>query len=132
MIRPCFLIIDKEYSGSISSRKLVIETAKFNVITAYSGAEAIETLALFPAVNGIVLDAGITDIPAAELCKTLKGMAPSVPIVLIGRPGKERAPEADHYVESFDPTAVLSLLKSIEPQKAAAIAQHDASLKETD
>jgi len=130
MIRPCFLIIDKEYSGSISTRKLVIETAKFNVITAYSGAEAIETLAVFPAVHGIVLDAGITDIPAVELCKTLKEMGPGIPIVLIGRPANVSAPQADHYVDSFDPTAVLALLKSLEPQKAAAIAQHDAALKD--
>lgn len=27
MVRPCFLVIDREYSGSISTRKLVIETA---------------------------------------------------------------------------------------------------------
>lgn len=130
MLRPCFLVIDKEYSGSISTRKLIIETAKFNVITAYSGAEAIETLAVFPAVNGIVLDAGIPDIPAPELCKRLKEMKPGVPIVLIGRPGKDRAPLADHYVESFDPAAVLQVLKSLEPKKAAAIAQHDASLED--
>jgi hypothetical protein len=39
MIRPCFLVVDQEHSGSISTRKLVIETAKFNVLTAYSGAE---------------------------------------------------------------------------------------------
>ena len=39
--------MDAEFPGSISSRKLVIETAKFNVITAYSGTEAIETLERF-------------------------------------------------------------------------------------
>lgn len=37
MIRPCFLVIDREFPGSISTRKLVLETAKFNVLTAYSG-----------------------------------------------------------------------------------------------
>jgi hypothetical protein len=34
MDRPCFLVVDREYPGSISTRKLVIETGKFNVITA--------------------------------------------------------------------------------------------------
>jgi hypothetical protein len=48
MIRPCFLVIDQEHSNSISTRKLVIETARFNVLTAYSGAEAIQTLKNFP------------------------------------------------------------------------------------
>ena len=59
MIRPCFLVVDQEHSGSISTRKLVIETAKFNVITAYTGAEAIQTLNKFPAIDAVVLDASI-------------------------------------------------------------------------
>lgn len=63
MTRPCFLVVDREHSGSISTRKLVIETAKFNVITAYSSDEAIDTLRRFPAVSGIVLDAGMKDMP---------------------------------------------------------------------
>lgn len=129
MIRPCFLVIDKEFAGSISTRKLVIETAKFNVITAYSGSEAIATLERFPAVNGIVLDAGVSDIPLSELCKTLKKMQPAVPLVLVGRPGVQQTQDADHYVDSFDPTQVLKLLRSLEPRQAAEIEQRDAALE---
>ena len=44
MTRPCFLVVDREHSQSISTRKLVIETAKFNVLTAYSAEEALELL----------------------------------------------------------------------------------------
>ena len=66
MVRPCFLVIDREHPGSISTRKLVIETAKFNVITAYSAAEALETLALFPNITAIVLDASIGDMSCSE------------------------------------------------------------------
>ena len=51
VIRPCFLVIDHEFPDSISTRKLVLETAKYNVITAYSGNEAVETLKLFPNVT---------------------------------------------------------------------------------
>jgi hypothetical protein len=36
MERPCFLVVYNDFSHSISTRKLVIESAKFNVITAYS------------------------------------------------------------------------------------------------
>jgi CheY-like chemotaxis protein len=64
VVRPCFLVVDREFPGSISTRKLVIETAKFNVLTAYSGEEAIETLKRFPAIDGIVLDAGVGASPA--------------------------------------------------------------------
>lgn len=128
MIRPCFLVIDKEFAGSISTRKLVIETAKFNVITAYSGREAIDTLHRFPGVSGIVLDAGVGDISATELCKTLKTMQSDVPIVVVGRPGKPHAPDADHYIDSFDPGKVLELLRALEPGPTAAIQQHNATL----
>ena len=51
MTRPCFLVVDREFAGSISSRKLLIETAKFNVITAYSGSEAIELFDRFPGMR---------------------------------------------------------------------------------
>ena len=39
MIRPCYLVVDREFASSISTRKLFIEAAKLNVITAYSGVE---------------------------------------------------------------------------------------------
>lgn len=42
MPSPYFLVIDREVGGSISTRKLVIETAKLNVITAYSAAESMK------------------------------------------------------------------------------------------
>jgi hypothetical protein len=67
MNRPCFLVIDREFPGSISTRKLVIETAKFNVLTAYSGKEAIEMITRFPAVSGVVLDGGLEDVPCDEV-----------------------------------------------------------------
>ena len=52
MIRPCFLVVDREFPGSVSTRKLVIETAKFNVLTAYSGREALEMHAREHEVRG--------------------------------------------------------------------------------
>ena len=60
MNRPCFLVIDREFPGSISTRKLMIETAKFNVLTAYSGKEALEVFTRFPAVSGVVLTSSVT------------------------------------------------------------------------
>jgi hypothetical protein len=72
MIRPCFLVVDREFPGSISTRKLVIETAKLNVLTAYSGQEALETFRRFPAVAGVVLDGGLDDLPFAELARQIK------------------------------------------------------------
>ena len=130
LIRPCFLIVDREHSGSISTRKLVIETAKFNVITAYSGAEAIETLRRFPAMDGVVLDAGIADLPCSEVVKQLKAIQRNVIIVVVGTLGNAPCVGADHYLENFDPAKLLKLLQRLQPEKTAIILQMDERLSD--
>lgn len=127
MTRPCFLVIDREYSGSISTRKLVIETAKFNVITAYSSAEAIETFRRFPAVNGIVLDAGMRDMSCEALVHELKTLSPTVRIIVVTSPGVP-CDGADHYLDSFEPARMLTLLQNLEPEQTAAIAARNETL----
>jgi hypothetical protein len=128
MIRPCFLVVEREYPGSISSRKLVIETAKLNVITAYSGAEAIETLELFPAVHGVVLDAGVIDVPCEALVRALKMLKPSIPVVVVGAPVSGWCSGADHYIDFFDPALLLGLLRKLEPERSAAIETREEDL----
>jgi response regulator RpfG family c-di-GMP phosphodiesterase len=130
MIRPCFLVVDQEHSGSVSTRKLVIETAKFNVITAYSGAEAIQTLQKFPAVDAVVLDAGVRDLPCHEIVQLLKGIQPSLTIVIAGTLGHDQCDGADYYLETFDPTKLLKLLQKLQPEKTALILQMDEKLSD--
>ena len=125
MTRPCFLVVDREYAGNLSTRKLVIETAKLNVITAYSGAEAVAMLARFPAVDGIVLDAGVKDIPCAELVASLKRIQPAVPLVVIGTPSNQHCDGADQFLDSFEPGKLLSLLRRLVPQAAAMQAEEE-------
>ena len=131
MVRPCFLVIDREYSGSISTRKLVIETAKFNVVTSYSAAEAIETLQAFPNMHGIVLDAGIRDMSCCDLVTKLKEIDSKIPVVVISAPGTHECPQADHLLESFEPAKLLSLLQSLNPTEAAAIEKRNEHLTKT-
>lgn len=128
--RPCFLVVDREYSGSISTRKLVIETAKFNVLTAYSAREALDTLRRFSAVDGIVMDAEMPDWPCPEIVRSLKLLAPSVPIVIVHRPLSEPCTGADHQLDTFDPKQLLSLLQSLCPEHTQAVEEHDEALKE--
>jgi CheY-like chemotaxis protein len=128
MVRPCFLVIDREYSGSISTRKLVIETAKFNVVTAYSALEAIDTLQAFPRLNGIVLDAGIRDMSCCDLVAKLKELDANLPVVVISAPGTHDCPQADHLLESFEPAKLLALLQSLAPAETAAIEKRNEQL----
>ena len=130
MVRPCFLVIDREYSGSISTRKLVIETAKFNVITAYSASEAIDTFKVFRRLNGIVLDAGVQDIPCCDLIARLKEIDATLPVIVISAPGQHECPEADHILPSFQPSRLLGLLQSLVPEETAAIEKRNEELSE--
>jgi CheY-like chemotaxis protein len=90
MTRPCFLVIDREFAGSISTRKLVIETAKFNVITAYSGHEAVATLKRFPNMDGVVMDADIQDMSCPEMVQALKALHPGIPVIAICSPRQNK------------------------------------------
>lgn len=129
MMRPCFLVVDRETSSSISTRKLIIETAKFNVITAYSGQEAIDTLAKFPAIDGVVADAGMDDIECEDLVKALKEISPKAPIIIICTPRGTPCEAADYTLESFDPRLLLALLEKLQPAAAAKIERRNEELE---
>jgi len=131
MTRPCFLVVDREYSGSISTRKLVIETAKLNVITAYSGHEAVETLKRFPLISGVVIDAGIKDASCAELVEELRAIDSDLPLIVVNTPGSAHCPGASHYLESFEPARLLELLRTLNPEAAANIEARNEHLSKT-
>jgi DNA-binding NtrC family response regulator len=128
MNRPCFLVIDREFPGSISTRKLVIETAKFNVITAYSGSEALEIFNRFPAISGVVLDGGLDDIPCNDLASQMKSIQPKTPIIVISTPNFDGCPAADFHIESFDPAKLLDVLRNLKPEASAAIEKRNEEL----
>jgi DNA-binding NtrC family response regulator len=132
MIRPCFLVIDREFPGSISTRKLVLETAKFNVLTAYSGHEALETFRRYPALDGVVMDGEMDDLSAEDLARSFKAVRPDVPIIVICVAGGPECPSADFRVESFQPAKLLETLRSLKPVESEQIEKRNEELsKET-
>ena len=128
MNRPCFLVIDREFPGSISTRKLVIETAKFNVLTAYSGKEALEIFKRFPAISGIVLDGGLDDVSCSDIAREVKQLQPKLPVIVIVAPGFSECPEADYRLESFDPAKLLEILRKLKPGASAEIEKRNEQL----
>ena len=128
MIRPCFLVVDREFPGSISTRKLVIETAKFNVLTAYTGAEALDLFKRFPAVNGVVMDGGLEDIKCNELAREIKALHPGITIILVTGPGMVDCPEADYLLESFEPAKLLEILRNLKPDESKEIEKRNEDL----
>jgi response regulator RpfG family c-di-GMP phosphodiesterase len=115
VIRPCFLVIDHEFPDSISTRKLVLETAKYNVLTAYSGNEAIETFRLFPNVHGIVMNEAVTGMDCAALVKELRAIRPDVLLIVTSSQGISDCVVADHQLDNFDPASLLKLLRRLVP-----------------
>jgi response regulator RpfG family c-di-GMP phosphodiesterase len=132
MLRPCYLVIDRETSSGISTRKLIIETAKFNVITAYSSKEAIETLRKYPSLDGVVLDAGMEDMPTEELIAALKQLQPKITVILVCTPRFTPCQDADYTLESFDPRRLLALLEKLQPEAIAAIEKRNEDLEEVE
>lgn len=129
MIRPCILVVDAEFPGSISSRKLVIETAKFNVITAYSGLEAIETLERFPKVDAVVVNADEQDTPCAEVVRRLKAIVPNIPIIVSSSNADDDC--GGHFsVSKFNPAALLERLRAMFPGATVRIEQIEKKLAE--
>ena len=129
MTRPCFIVLDREHSGTISMRKLVIESDKLNVITTYSGAETLETFERFPAVNGVILNAAIPDVSCGEIITIIRDRAPKLPIIVVQGPGGPECPGADYYIDSFDPVPLLELLRQLFPVARSVIKQEDDVLK---
>lgn len=130
MTRPCFLVIDNQYPGSISTRKLVIETAQLNVITAYSAHEAIELLARFSSVDGIVLDTEMADIPCRRLIERLRQIRSDIPIITVSPTGHDKCDGEQYHVSSYDPQALLEQLRQVcgKREQESIIRENEASL----
>jgi CheY-like chemotaxis protein len=108
-------VIDHEFPDSISTRKLVLETAKYNVITAYSGREAVETFKLFPNVSGIVMNEAVAGMDCASLVKELRAIRSDVLLIVTSSRGITDCVVADHQLNNFDPASLLRLLRQLVP-----------------
>jgi CheY-like chemotaxis protein len=124
-MRPCFLVVDNEYPGSISTRKLVLESAKLNVITAYSPEEAIRTLDRFPDVDGVVLDTQIQGRSCAEVVKRIRGRYSGIPIVTVSPGGQDPCGDEQYHVSNFDPKQLLDVLHRIRPNEMNEVIRHE-------
>ena len=130
MFRPCFLVIDQEFPGAISTRKLVLETAKYNVLTAYSAQEALSLLERFPRVDGVVMNATGHDTDCAELILKYRAIAPGIRIILTsGRDLVDCGP-VDLALDNYDPRKLLDSLAKMFPEANRRLVDHDDDLQQ--
>lgn len=128
-VRPCFLVVDTEHAGSISARKLVLETAKYNVITAYSAQEATATLSRYPNLDGVVLSAFLRGEGVASFTEALKAH-PALLIIIVGDHANSAFAHLPHeHVESFAPAKLLELLRTLFPTQAQQLLRRELELE---
>jgi hypothetical protein len=113
MPRPTFIIAEPEPVAALSARKLVLETAKFNVITGYSKAELMELIERFPGADAVVVH---TDLIAKGIVAEIDDLKQSIdgkPLILVSPSMAEAAGEGDYLVDSHDPENLLRLLRHL-------------------
>lgn len=124
-MRPCFLVVDNEYPGSISARKLVLESAKLNVLTAYTADEALRTVQRFPNIDGIVLDTQLKGRSCAELIEQLRVVQTNMPIITVSPTGHDPCGGEQYHVSNFDPKRLLEIIQKISPSGMSYVVKRE-------
>ncbi len=103
------LMIEPEQPEALSARKLVVETEKHNVLTAYNTRGGLELLRRFPNVDAVFVHIQcLHEHPG--ILKEIKGMAPNTPLIVASPSAAEIPPEADYVVDSHQPHAMVQIL----------------------
>jgi DNA-binding response OmpR family regulator len=113
MARPTLLIAEPEPAHALSARKLVMETAKFNVITAHSGKEALDLFRRFPEVDGVVVHSELRDVSASDIFGKVKQKHGSKPTILLMSGVQRSRTDADYTLPSDEPQELLDLVREL-------------------
>ena len=109
-MRLVVLMIEVEQPEGISSRKLILEAARHNVITAYSGKVGLELLRRFPNVDVAVIHTELDGPTFEETVSEIKAVRPDLTVIGISPVNHRQAQGADYLLSSYDPQELLRLL----------------------
>ena len=110
--RPTIIVAEPEPGQALSTRKLVLETAKFNVLTAHSTGEALDTFQSFPNASCLIAVEGET-VNCERILKFARTIRSDIPLVALSpRQGFKCAP-ANHNLSSHDPEALVQLMRKL-------------------
>ena len=111
-MRPTILVAEPEPLQALSVRKLVLETGKFNVLTAHSTSEALEEIETFPAMSAAVLVAEDT-LACDKIIKSIRTKIPRLPIVVLSPLDGFKISGADHIMSSHNPENLIMLMRQL-------------------
>jgi len=111
--RLAFLVVEAEAAQGLSTRKLLLESARHNVLTAYSPAEGARMFQRFPHVDVVAIDGSFGEQICGGLVKQLKGQNPAIRIVAFVANVGAQCDWADETTSSHDPAGLLRLLEEM-------------------
>jgi DNA-binding response OmpR family regulator len=121
MPRPTILVAEPEPSEALSVRKLVLETAKYNVLTAHSTREALDLFHLFPNVNVVVVVMdGVID--CKLVAQSIKEVTEKISVVALSPRIADKCEFVDHMLSSHEPEQLVALMRSLvgDPRQGTA------------
>jgi PleD family two-component response regulator len=109
---PCVLLIEPEMPEGVSARKLVLETSKINVISAYTSESALANFSAFANVDAVIVHVGMREAPYTEVVRQIRAEKPNMRIAVLSA-GEQRGKVEgnDAVVNIFDPTGLLNLIQ---------------------
>jgi len=110
--RPTFLMAEPEPDQALSARKLVLETAKFNVITAHSAREALDLCEKFPGIDGLIVHGNLPG-DCAKIVASFKHGNRDKPAILLTPSASISCDGVDHSVSSHSPEDLVHLLRKL-------------------
>ena len=124
MPRPSFIVAEPEPEQALSTRKLLLESFKFNVITAHSEQETLELVRRFSNSDALIVHCRLPNFDAEKAIKSVKADAPHMPIIAIC-PTQREIKWADYVVQSHQPRELLDLVQKLfgDPRKIDAALQ---------
>jgi CheY-like chemotaxis protein len=116
--RPAFIVAEPEPDQALSARKLLLETFKYNVITAHSVPETLESVKLFPNANALIVHCGLPEFDAEDAIEMVKKSKGDMPIIAL-TPNERELKWADYVVHSHHPQELLLLVQRLfgDPRK---------------
>jgi hypothetical protein len=109
-VRLIILMVEVEQPEGISARKLILETARHNVISAYCEEDAVELLRRFPGVDLAVVHTELEDSAFESTVRRLKEVRPDLYIIAISPVGAGNKAAVNSVLSSHDPQELLEFL----------------------
>src|SRR5690242_11696681 len=112
MRRPTLIVAEPEPGQALSTRKLVLETAKFNVLTAHSTDEAFDVFQSFPNAGCLIAVESDT-VDCERILKFARTIRQDIQLIALSPRSAFRCTYADHHLSSHDPEALVQLVRKL-------------------